>query len=437
MKHRTKWLACAIVLSGCGAQAMSSASQETASQATGTQATVAPPSAPAAATAATDSVDRSGLPDLAVMSTDGHVVVIRDGVMGKPVVGRVAADHQTLITTSFANGTTSLAWTGLGDGREHSRLELDGDLTAVATDLSGKIVAMTRANPASAGGTEIVIVTHKGEAFRKGYASELLPEGFSDADSQGKLPASLFVIEYLDPPSNDTAAPRRYRIRVLDTSTGDLALPFNLRNKGETVDESMLGFSRTHVTSRRNGLLFTLYRGLGSDEANYAFVHTLGFVNGVWCLDLPSELSLGQLPGAVVLVDGEKRLLVASANGYVTEFVINDITDPGRQPVPTRTVKVWSANPNGGAPSLSFADGQILVGQDDALRLINSATLATTTTLHWDMRIEAVALLAGGDALAAGTGRISRISPAGELTGEDYLPGDFGPVAQIVIVGNG
>ena len=109
MKHRTKWLACAIILSGCGTQATSSASQETGTQATGTQATgtqatVAPPSAPTAATAATDSVDRSGLPDLAVISTDGHVVVIRDGVMGKPVVGRVAADRQTLITTSFANG---------------------------------------------------------------------------------------------------------------------------------------------------------------------------------------------------------------------------------------------------------------------------------------------------------------------------------------------
>lgn len=432
MKHRTMLLAGVIIFSGCGTRVTGTASSSMAARGS-----VAPAGSPATTTTATDPVHLAGLPDLAVMSTDGHVVVVRDGVMGEPLVGRVAADRQTLLTTSFANGKTSLAWTGLADGAEHSRIELDGDLTAVATDLTGKIVALTRANPASSGGTEIVIATQNGEAFRRGYTSELLPEGFSDVYSQGPLPIGLFVIEYLDPPSNDTAAPRRYRVRVLDTSTGDLALPLNLRNKAETVDESMLGFSRTHLTSRENGLLFTLYRGIDSDEANYAFVHTLGFVNGVWCLDLPSELLLGRLPGAVVLVDREKRLLVASANGYVTEFVIDDITDPNRLPAPTRTEQIWSADPGAGAPSLASADGQILVGQGDALRWIDSATLATTTTLHWDMQIEAVALLANGDALAAGTGRISRITPAGDLTGERALPGDFAPVAQIVLAGSG
>jgi hypothetical protein len=219
---------------------------------------------------------------------------------------------------------------------------------------------------------------------------------------------------------------------VLDTSTGELALPFNLRDKGQTVDEQMLGFGRSHVLSPRNGLLFTLYRGVDKDEANYAFVHTLGFINGVWCLDLPVELGLATLPGAIALADGEKRLVVASASGYMTEFVIDDITNPEQKPAPRRTSKVWEADVNTSAPSVSTNATQILVGQGGALRWIDADSLTVHSTQQWDMNIEAVALVATGDAIAAGTTRISEITPSGTLVAEMALPVGFGAVWRIV-----
>jgi hypothetical protein len=56
------------------------------------------------------------------------------------------------------------------------------------------------------------------------------------------------------------------------------------------------------------------------------------------------------------------------------------------------------------------------------------------TDLVWDMDIEAVALMSNGDAVAAGTRRISEISPQGDLAAERPLPLDFGPVARIVLL---
>ena len=280
----------------------------------------------------------------------------------------------------------------------------------------------------------LIVATPKGEQFRHAYASELQPEGFSNILLPGSaIPAGLFVIEYLDPPPVDRTAPRRYRVRVVDTASGDLALPLDLRNKGQTVDEQMLGFGRTHVLSRTNGLLFTLYRGLDSGENGYAFVHTLGFVNGVYCLDLPEQLDLAKLPGAIALLDGESELAVVSANGTVSEFVINDITDPSRTPAPLRNVRAWDgASPAG--PAVAAVGSTLLVGQGDALRWIDSQSLTVDAVQHWDMGIEAVALRTNGNAIAVGTGRVSEITPDGQLTAEVPLPTAIGPVARVVLL---
>ena len=306
-------------------------------------------------------------------------------------------------------------------------------MTASATDLSGRIVALTRSTSIESAGTEVVIATSKGEAFRRSYDSDLLPEGFATA-FVSELPIGMFVIEYLEPPPDDRTDPRRYRVRVIDTATGELGLPLNLRDKSQQVDEDMLGLSRNQIMSRNNGLLFTLYRGAEVDETGYAFVHTLGFINGVWCLDLPGELELERLSGALTLSEDESRLIVASANGYIAEFVIADITDPTRQPVPFRTERAWSTAPDADAPSLSSGDGQLLVGAGGTLHWIDTATLTSTTSLDWDMQIESVQLLDTGDALAAGSGRLSQISPSGELIAETYLPADLGPVSRIILL---
>jgi hypothetical protein len=48
------------------------------------------------------------------------------------------------------------------------------------------------------------------------------------------------------------------------------------------------------------------------------------------------------------------------------------------------------------------------------------------------MQIEAVALLSNGDAVAAGTRRISQITSTGTLVAEMALPPSFGTVWRIV-----
>ncbi len=384
------------------------------------------------------------LANMAIVSDDGEVVVVRDSVMAEPVHGLVTADARTLITTTLHDpapsqhpSSTTVSWTDLASGTSSASISLDGSLTAIATDQRSRAVALTEHKPGVTG-TEIVIAMPTGEVFQRSYQTELLPEGFTNSVAEGRdYPSGMFVIEYLDPPPgpqpHGQGAPRRYHVRVLDTTTGDLDLPLDLRDKAQTVDEQMLGFGRSHVLSQQNGLLFTLYRGIDSDEADYAFVHTLGFVNGVWCLQLPVVLGLATLPGAVVLVDDESKLVVASANGFMTEFVIDDITDPAAEPTPRRTVQAWSLTSMTG-PALDARGRTILSGQDGTVRWIDAASLATKATQQWDMQIEAVALSPNGNAVIAGTRRITEITPDGQLVAEIYP--SISPFARVVLLGN-
>lgn len=448
--RRTTMIAMAILLAGCGAQAAttdsSPAAGQAASQGAPTSETASTPSAadsvplptdPGTSTAPTATpqpLDR--MPDLAIVSGDGHVAVVHDGIMGTAQKGLLTADSSAVIATESATTggkpATRVTWRSIRGGTDIAAITLDGDLTAIATDPSGKAVAFTGANADSPGGTVVVVATPEGEQFRRAYASELQPEGFTNIYiDNSPIPAGLFVIEYLDPPPADHTAPRRYRVRVADTHSGDLALPSDLRVKGQTVDEQMLGFGRTHVLSPVNGLLFTLYRGIDSDEKGYAFVHTLGFINGVYCLDLPQALDLATLPGAVALLDHESELAVVSANGTVAEFAISDITDASKTPAPITTAPVWTGA-DASSPAVAASGPTLLVGQADALRWIDTTSLTVSSIQHWDMQIEAVSLLPDGNALAAGTRRISEITPDGRLTAELPLPADFGKVARVV-----
>jgi hypothetical protein len=443
MKRIAVWLWGALVLAACSAAAApivksTDSSPPATDSSPPTDGGASMPSALTPASEVSANVEFGPLPDLAAVSTDGRVTVVRGGEAGVPVKGIVSSDERNLIETSTVDGVTSVVWNNLRTGEEWARASIDGALTAIATDPSGRVVALTSDDPTGSAGTEIVVATaDQGEAFRHSYGSELLPEGFANFNLAGsRVPAGLFVIEYLDPRSDNADAPRRYRVRVVDTATGELQLPLNLRDKTQTVDEEMLGFSRTHVTSQRDGLLFTLYRGLEDDESQYAFVHTLGFVNGVYCLDLPPELWLERLPGAVVLTDDQRRLLVTSANGYVTEFVVDHILDPNQNPAPERTVQAWSEGPQAAAPSVSVGADSLLVGQGSRLRWLDPSTFAVRAQQDWDMDIEAVAVLPDGDAIAAGTRRISQITPDGQLAAEAPLPEGFGRVAAVIVIGD-
>src|SRR4051794_8186405 len=102
----------------------------------------------------------------------------------------------------------------------------------------------------------------------------------------------VFVIDYL--------AEHTYRVRVIDTASGQLGLPLNLRDKSQTVDEVMTAVSRTAVFEPNHQLLFTLYQDATEDGENVgSFIHTLGLFNGVWCLDVPETLRLAGHPRAL------------------------------------------------------------------------------------------------------------------------------------------
>lgn len=416
-----------VILAACGS---STAPSTLATESTSlTTHTAASPSSQASA---------EQLPAVAMVSEDGTVAVIRDGESSRPITGIVGADERTLISTSASGAATTVSWSVLETGAQTASVAVDGDLQAIATDITGKFVAL-KPRARSMGTTELVVASPAGERFRKQYSAELVPEGFSNAYTDS-LPIGMFVLEYLDPPpptppqTSTDPAPRRYQVRVLDLITGELGLPLNLRDKSQSVDEQMLGSRRSHIASPDNGLLFTLYRGVNDDESNYAFVHTLGFFNGVWCLDLPPELELQHLPGAMTLANDETSLLVASSNGNVSEFVISDITDSERDPLPRRTYRAWHGRAGEAGPTMASFGNQVAVGQGHTLRWIDITTLQQTASFDWDMDIEAVAMLDNGDVLAVGTGRISQITSAGALIAELPLPAGLGTVDHLVVL---
>jgi hypothetical protein len=238
-------------------------------------------------------------------------------------------------TVLVGPGDTKVAWDALPSMEVLGGTVLVGEqLEVAATQVRGHLTALV--NPAEelgpeaiAGGrsaTSVVIASPEaGEVARYELAGNVVPEAFGTAVRPDGFPAQLFMLEYL--PAD---APTRYRVRVLDTATGDLALPANLRDKaGPPVDQEMAGVTRGQVLAGDHGLLFTLYRGT-SDMPNghpYAFVHTLDLFDGVWCLDIPAETELEHLDGALATYGD--RLYVASANGTVGAYSISDLLNPG------------------------------------------------------------------------------------------------------------
>lgn len=423
-----------LATAGCGADAAGttlghSAPPSVASsdpEATVNEATVAPKASALTPTAA--------VPDMALVAADGRAMVVRDGVATEPVDGLIAPDRATLITDTFAAGATTVRWIDLAAATETGSVDIAGDLTVVAADLHGEYVALTGTPLASPGGTDLVVVSPAGVAFRHVYDTELLPEGFANAVTDAGLPFWVFVVEYLGPPSDAPEAPRPYRVRVVDLTTAELGLPFNLRDKGQVVDQEMLGYGRSHALSRRDGLLFTLYRGIGSDDFHNAFVHTLGFGNGVWCLDLPNELALDHLPGAITLTEDESQLLVASGNGLVTEFQIDDVLDPSREPLATRTVQGWTPVDDGSGTALASAGPTLIVGQGTSLRWLDTTSLTEQSFVETTFAIEAVAIDHDGTVTAVGNGVVAQIDRDGTSRASAVLPADFGPVAAVVLL---
>ena len=342
-----------------------------------TTTTEPPPAAPTPVDAITD---------IAVIDTDGQLGIVRDGAVSNAWFKFDAfpsPDRSTAVMTlgpdiSGIGPERPVVWVGLPGGEQLAEQTMRTASELTATSLDGTFAGFTtRAGApigASIAGTrrtsDIEIISRdEGSVFRQELDGNFVPEAFSRHLTADGIPALVFLLEYF--PAD---LPTFYRVRVLSTETGEVSLPLNLRNKQEQVDERMAGFSRSQVVAEEHGLLFTLYRGTVDgtpDGEPYAFVHTLDFADGVWCLEVDPQLELDRLPGS--LAAGGDRLYVASANGKVGSYPIPSLSDPNLSPSMDWVVAVTREADR--APVMLADDDGVWIGPDDpASRLVRLDT---------------------------------------------------------------
>ena len=347
---------------------------------------------------------------------------------------RISLDRTYAVSAvTVGPGDTKIAWDSLTTDPEPviGGTVIDGiELEPTATQLDGHLAAfVTPATPvegAIAGSrttsTIVVAGPEGGERWRTVLDGNFEPEAFGRHLGADGLPTRLFLLEYFPAES-----PRFYRVRVLSTSTGEVSLPLDLRNKSDVVDERMAGFSRDQLVAHDHGLLFTLYRGTidgTPDGEPYGFVHTLDFADGVWCLSIDPALDLDTLDGTIAV--SEDRLYVASSNGTVGSFDIPSISDPNRSPTMTWVTKVSFG---GDTAPVMIADGDgVLVGygDDQLIRVLADGTIGLPTTLP----------AAGPTALARDADEVLHAFGDGWSTLDLSPPAWLGPVIDVVIKGD-
>lgn len=318
----------------------------------------------------------------AVIDADGRLGLVDGGVTADTWTKFTAfpsPDRSTAVLTlgpdvEGIGPERPVKWVSLPDGELLGDQSMRSGAELTATSLDGTFAGFTTgadepADGAIAGGrasSRIEIVSlDDGTVFLTELRGNFVPEAFGSRLTAEGVPAHVFLLEYV--PAD---APRFYRVRVLSTETGEVSLPLNLRNKQEQVDERMAGFTRSQVVAHDHGLLFTLYRGTidgTPDGEPYAFVHTLDFADGVWCLDVDPALELDRVAGSLAV--GGDRLYVGSANGRVGSFPIPSITNPDLSPTMDWVVEIGRATPQ--APvMLGDPDGVWIGTDDDVSRLI-------------------------------------------------------------------
>ena len=176
---------------------------------------------------------------LSLTTKDGKVVTFSPHE--EPIVthGVMAPTGKVVVSTSFTHGRTMIEWHDVRTDIITGELQIEGEFRPTAVAQDGKLVALIGTTATS---TTVVLATPAdGEMRRWTFDAVLVPEAFSNAyEPNGDgLPIGVFVIEYLDT--------NTYRVRVIDTATGELGLPLNLRDKSQFVDEIMTAVSRTAV----------------------------------------------------------------------------------------------------------------------------------------------------------------------------------------------
>jgi hypothetical protein len=431
-------IAATLLLASCGAVTASSSdasdSATVAPLATDVAATPSPSTSPVSAPTDSESttVDR-GITDaeaafperLALTTKDGQILTFSPHEHPVVIPGVMAPTGNVVVSASFMAGRTTVDWHRLSDDEISASTTIDGDFHPTAVAQDGKLVALIDSTGKT---TTVVLATpDAGEVRRWTFDAALVPEAFANAFEEGSaVPMGVFVIEYL--------AANTYRVRVIDTKTGTLGLPLNLRDKSQTVDEVMTAVSRTAVFEPNNQLLFTLYQDATEGGENVgSFIHTLGLFNGVWCLDVPQELGLADHPGALAVNPSGSRLYAASSIGGVAGYVVNDITNFG----PTMPEARATAALGGEAfrAAIGASDEEVAVALDGRIFRLDPATLEVRDAFTWDMSVEALTVLGDGSLIIVGTGRMTMVSPEDQIMAERVLPGDFAEITRVAVVG--
>jgi hypothetical protein len=362
---------------------------------------------------------------LALTTNDGHVITFSEGRDPIDTPGVMGPSGSVVVSSDTIDGRSTIEWHQLLTDEISASIQVDGEVRPTAISEDGELVALIGIVGKQ---TTVVLATQsQGEVRRWTFDALLVPEAFSNAympDGDG-LPIGVFVIEYL---ATDT-----YRVRLIDTATGELGLPLNLRDKSQTVDEIMTAVSRTAVFEPNNQLLFTLYQdATEGGESVGSFIHTLGLANGVWCLDVPAELGLADHPGALAVNPAGSRLFAASSTGGVAGYEVDDVLAIGPEMPQASATTALPASAE--RVAIGASQDEVVLALGGSLFRLDPDTLAVRDSFTWDMDVEALTVLDDGGIVIVGTRRMSLLSADNQLLDEAPL-GDIGEITRVAVVG--
>jgi hypothetical protein len=231
----------------------------------------------------------------------------------------------------------------------------------------------------------------------------------------------LFVLEWLP-----ATAPDRYRVRLLDLTTGELH-PLNTRDKTPVppgAEEEMRGEGRQAVLSADGSMLFTLYthqpghahtRDLVSGRPGnaHAFVHVLNLTDRwAYCLDLPHPFGESDAAAHAIAADarhivvadlGSGKLAYASPSSLSIEQIVD--LPPNRPP---------GAGPSLAA-GLALTPERTFVSGHDGVTVLDRATNRTVASWAVPGPLRGLAMSKDGRRLYTGG--------AGEVVWQDPVTG--------------